>query len=93
MEENQSQIAERILNLTLEIVYLLNGEGYEVVKKTRSEPLILGSSLHVSSPPPSLTHGKNNKQKILEITQKIIDLLTGEVPIRCQDVTVYFSME
>ncbi|PIO28359.1 hypothetical protein AB205_0059270, partial [Aquarana catesbeiana] len=79
MEKNQSHTTERILNLTLEIIYLLTGEDYGPIKS--SDP-----------PPPSLTSKRNNR-KILEVTQKIIELLTGEVPIRCQDVTVYFSME
>ncbi|XP_072279306.1 gastrula zinc finger protein XlCGF66.1-like [Pyxicephalus adspersus] len=69
-----------ILNLTLEIIYLLTGENFGPMKKKSIKT------------PPFLPQG-NHQKKILEITQKIIELLSGEVPIRCQDVTVYFSME
>ncbi|XP_077322710.1 gastrula zinc finger protein XlCGF53.1-like [Lithobates pipiens] len=102
MHEDQSHVPEKIIQLTLEIIYLLTGEHYRSLKETlnhvtlRSSPRVsrrLSSSQEpkMEPPTPSLTHERNNK--ILEVTRKIIELLTGEVPIRCQDVTVYFSME
>ncbi|XP_073453545.1 uncharacterized protein [Aquarana catesbeiana] len=95
MEMDQSHLTERILDLTLEIIYLLTGENYEPVKKEASECSFGGwSQIPTIEPqPPPLTTDTSNSKKILEVIQKIIDLLTGEVPIRCQDVTVYFSME
>ncbi|XP_073516887.1 uncharacterized protein [Phyllobates terribilis] len=101
MDMDRDKMAERILHLTLEILFRLTGEDYILVKKTSSERC----QVHVSegwerplSPitgPPShlFIHEDINDQKIVELTYKMIELLTGEVPIRCQDVTVYFSME
>ncbi|KAM3922053.1 gastrula zinc finger protein XlCGF66.1-like [Leptodactylus fuscus] len=101
MDRDRGKMAESILNLTLEILHQLTGEDYTVVKKTSSgrcqAPVSEGWGRTLSPipgpPPHSLIHEKINGQKILELTKKIIELLTGEVPIRCQDVTVYFSME
>ncbi|XP_069610765.1 oocyte zinc finger protein XlCOF22-like [Ranitomeya imitator] len=101
MDMDRDKMVERILHLTLEILFRLTGEDYTVVKKTSSDrcqdpvsegwgrPLspITGPPLH------PLIHEAINDQKILELTYKMIELLTGEVPIRCQDVAVYFSME
>ncbi|XP_075697411.1 uncharacterized protein LOC142663002 [Rhinoderma darwinii] len=84
---------QEILDLTNQITELLTGEDYTVVKKRTEEgegwsrnqvPITM-------SPPQSLIHKKD--QEILDLTNKITELLTGEVPIRCQDVTVHFSME
>ncbi|XP_077322060.1 oocyte zinc finger protein XlCOF8.4-like isoform X2 [Lithobates pipiens] len=72
MDKDQSQVAERVLNLTLEIVYLLTEE----VSIT-------------TAPLRSLT--AKRKENILNATKVIIQLLTGEAPMRCEDVS--FSME
>ncbi|XP_075071605.1 gastrula zinc finger protein XlCGF66.1-like [Mixophyes fleayi] len=105
MDMSRSHMTDRILNLTLEIIYLLTGEDNTVEKKTSSEcetpgchPQVSGGLSKTQNPiavPPShsLIHYRDNDQKILELTNKIIQLVTEEVPIRYQDVTVYFSME
>ncbi|XP_053307061.1 uncharacterized protein LOC128469261 [Spea bombifrons] len=104
MINSRSRVAERILDLTLEILSLLIGEDYIIMKK-RGGPVMCRRSHYVSDGPPrtrspnskppphSLTHERNREQKILELTNKMMSLLTGEVPVRCDDVTVYFSME
>ncbi|XP_073467351.1 gastrula zinc finger protein XlCGF66.1-like [Aquarana catesbeiana] len=86
MEEDRSHMTVRILNLTLEIIYLLTGERFPLVRS--------GDHMAITVPPSdSLKPERHNIQKILEVTKKMMELLTAEVPIRCQDVTVYFSME
>ncbi|XP_075046711.1 gastrula zinc finger protein XlCGF66.1-like isoform X2 [Mixophyes fleayi] len=82
--------SERILNLTLEIIYLLTGEDYTVVIKRsgecvtpRSRPRVSGGLSRTQSPitvpePHSLIREGNNEQKILDLTNKIIQLVTGE---------------
>ncbi|XP_077106662.1 uncharacterized protein LOC143764697 isoform X2 [Ranitomeya variabilis] len=101
MDMDRDKMVERILHLTLEILFRLTGEDYIVVKKTSSEhcqdPVSegWGKPLTPITRPPLLPkkHEDINDQKILELTYKMIELLTGEVPIRCQDVAVYYSME
>ncbi|KAM5125248.1 gastrula zinc finger protein XlCGF66.1-like [Mantella aurantiaca] len=66
MEEEQSHMTERILNLTLEIIYLLTGEGFL--------PKNLGDYITITKPTPL----RHNMEKILEVTQKMIGVLTGE---------------
>ncbi|XP_073413419.1 gastrula zinc finger protein XlCGF66.1-like [Dendrobates tinctorius] len=101
MDMDRDKMAERILHLALEILFRLTGEDYTVVKKTSSDrcqdPVSEGwgglMSPITGPPPHPLIHEDINDQKILELTYKMIELLTGEVPIRCQHVAVYFSME
>uniref|UniRef100_A0A8C5QDC4 C2H2-type domain-containing protein n=1 Tax=Leptobrachium leishanense TaxID=445787 RepID=A0A8C5QDC4_9ANUR len=95
-------LSQRILDLTLEMLFLLTGEGHMVVK---IHEMVSDSSHHQISeghgrsqsfktePPPHSGIHEQNHEKILELSNQIIRLLTGEVPIRCEDVTVYLSME
>ncbi|XP_072279507.1 uncharacterized protein [Pyxicephalus adspersus] len=104
IDKIRKKLSERILQLTLEIIYLLTGEECTVVKKTPRNYVIPSSSVHVSGvwnrsqgptaePSPTSLTPEARYSKILEVTKKISQLLTGEVPIWCQDVTVSFSME
>ncbi|XP_044153137.1 zinc finger protein 391-like isoform X1 [Bufo gargarizans] len=90
MGKNRKEMAERILNLTLEIICLLTGEDYTVVKKTSGQwatpigwPSVSGGwcrtrSSIIEPPSNSLIYERKKEQKILELTYKIIELLTGE---------------
>ncbi|PIO11980.1 hypothetical protein AB205_0167410, partial [Aquarana catesbeiana] len=83
METGQNHITERILDLTLEIIYLLIREDYKVVRKISGEPLTPSSRLHRTSPitvpsPHCLTTEVTSAKKILEVTKKMMELLTGE---------------
>ncbi|XP_075207169.1 gastrula zinc finger protein XlCGF66.1-like [Anomaloglossus baeobatrachus] len=89
MDKDKEKMGERILHLTLEILFWLTGEDCTVVSEGWGRPL----SPITGTPPHPPIHEDINDQKILELTYKMIELLTGEIPIRCQDVAVYFSME
>ncbi|XP_073436223.1 uncharacterized protein [Dendrobates tinctorius] len=101
MDMDRDKMVERILPLTLEILFRLTGEDYAVVKKTSCErcqdPVSerWGRPLNpIKGPTPHpLICEDINDQKILELIYKMTEVLTGEVPIRCQDVAVYISME
>ncbi|XP_063805628.1 oocyte zinc finger protein XlCOF29-like isoform X2 [Pseudophryne corroboree] len=91
MDKDQNNMTEMIINLTLEIIFLLSGEDYTVKKKTSNGRVTPSSKYHISGglsriqspipvpPPHSLIHERHNDQKILELNNKIIHLLTGEV--------------
>ncbi|XP_068112813.1 uncharacterized protein [Hyperolius riggenbachi] len=87
MDEDWSYMTDRILGLTLEIICLLTGEKFPAVMKS-------GDQVTIMVPPPhSLTCEKKDKWMILEAIDKMMELLTGKIPIRCEDVTIDFSME
>ncbi|XP_066443202.1 oocyte zinc finger protein XlCOF8.4-like [Eleutherodactylus coqui] len=97
-EKDGLYMAERIFNITLEIICLLTGEDCTVVNRcgepvTPNDRSCLTRGWGSTQSSIVLLDKGNKEQKILELTNKIIELLTGEVPVRCQDVTVYFSME
>ncbi|XP_056378458.1 oocyte zinc finger protein XlCOF8.4-like isoform X2 [Hyla sarda] len=89
MDKKRKELTESIFNITIEILYLLTGEDYTLMKKMSNDHM----SPIMQPPPQALIHERHNDRKILRLTQKMMELLTGEVPIRCEDVSVYFTME
>ncbi|XP_073416537.1 gastrula zinc finger protein XlCGF66.1-like [Dendrobates tinctorius] len=101
MDEDRNETTRRLFHCALEIISLLSGEDYTIVRKTSGDcvtPIIHlqesggRSPGPITEPPPHSPIHERNK-KILELSNKMIELLSGEVPIRCQDVAVYLSME
>ncbi|XP_056387512.1 oocyte zinc finger protein XlCOF7.1-like [Hyla sarda] len=103
MQKDRGQVTETILSLTLRIIYLLTGGEYVIEKKTGGNKATRGDCVSgnlekIRRPVRESSarcgrDGTDNYQKISEVANMIVCLLTGEVPVRCQDVTVYFSME
>ncbi|PIO15348.1 hypothetical protein AB205_0194720 [Aquarana catesbeiana] len=100
--EERSSTTGRILQLTLEIIHLLTGEKCAVVKMVSIEGLLQGMypsgewsrCTTMDPPPPSLTPERDNDKKILEVTQKIAELLTGEaLSEECRSVRKNVTME
>ncbi|XP_068112243.1 zinc finger protein 436-like [Hyperolius riggenbachi] len=96
MEVGQSHMSEKLLNLTLEIIYLLTGEKCVVVKMASIElflqaiypPRMEGWSKTQSPmkepPTPYMNSETNNEKKVLEVTSKMIELLMREEH-KCSD--------
>ncbi|XP_075698343.1 uncharacterized protein LOC142663511 [Rhinoderma darwinii] len=90
MDKERKEVTRKLLNFTLEIIYLLTGEDCTIVQKLSGECVTPSSHPGMSGgwsrtqspitepPPHSLIHERNNEQKILDLTHKIIELLTGE---------------
>uniref|UniRef100_A0A6I8RK71 C2H2-type domain-containing protein n=2 Tax=Xenopus tropicalis TaxID=8364 RepID=A0A6I8RK71_XENTR len=101
--KQQIPLSERILNVTLEIVYVLTGEDYVVSKRTSAGILqscgdcMMGGfcQRHV----PTVSHSsrsalqRENARKVLELISNIFHMLTEEVAIRHEEAGSYFSSE
>uniref|UniRef100_A0A8C5PPF5 C2H2-type domain-containing protein n=1 Tax=Leptobrachium leishanense TaxID=445787 RepID=A0A8C5PPF5_9ANUR len=102
MVKVKDPLSRRVLDLTLEIIFLVTGEDHMVVKIPEtvtdnslfrlSEAYYRFPRFNTKPQPHSGIHKQNN-EKILELSNKLIQLLTAEVPIRCEDSSVYLSKE
>ncbi|KAG9462763.1 hypothetical protein GDO78_023195 [Eleutherodactylus coqui] len=95
---DRSKTSENIFNLTLEIMCLLTGEDCIVVKQTSGEKVAPLSSPHhlgawSRTQSPVKASSLQNEQKILELTFRIIQQLTGEDPIKRANAAVSFCMD
>ncbi|XP_063805290.1 oocyte zinc finger protein XlCOF7.1-like [Pseudophryne corroboree] len=71
MDNTWNEVTWRILRFTMDIISLLMREDNIVVRKS-------GGRVIIEPYPRSLAHERDDDQKILELINKIIQLLTGE---------------
>ncbi|XP_073524220.1 uncharacterized protein [Phyllobates terribilis] len=84
---DEDETTRRLLHFTLQIISLLSGEDYTIVRKTPGEgvtPIIHlqesgGRSPGPITEPPLHPPIHERKRKILELSNKMIELLSGEV--------------
>ncbi|XP_073508498.1 uncharacterized protein [Phyllobates terribilis] len=94
MSKDKSQVIGKISNHTLELIYLLIGEDYIVVKKKYNDATTDSSTSTVSEEDPNLVISEKNKaKKVLALANKIITILTDRMPIKHEDIEVYSTME
>ncbi|KAM4031187.1 uncharacterized protein ACNLHF_018698 isoform 1-T2 [Anomaloglossus baeobatrachus] len=96
-DQNRNHVAEKILYLTNELLHLLTKEKYIVIWSRGSVTTPSGAD-HVSG---SITesshllwiHERKHDGEILDLTNKITELLTGEASIRCEDMAIHFPLD
>ncbi|XP_056429284.1 zinc finger protein 436-like isoform X2 [Hyla sarda] len=93
MTKDKSQVMAKISNHALELIYLLIGEDYIVVKKYNDATTDSSMSNSSEEDPNSVICVKNKAKKVLLLANKIIKILTDRMPIKHEDIEVYSTME
>ncbi|XP_069812298.1 oocyte zinc finger protein XlCOF7.1-like isoform X2 [Dendropsophus ebraccatus] len=93
MTKDKSQVIGKISNHTLELIYLLIGEDYIVVKKYNDTTTDSSTSTVSEEDPNSVISEKNKAKKVLMLANKIIKILTDRMPIKNEDIEVCSTME
>ncbi|XP_068132191.1 zinc finger protein 572-like isoform X1 [Hyperolius riggenbachi] len=90
MTKDKNQMIGNIVTHTLELIYLLIGEDYIIVKKCSKTTVCNSFTLEEDASPVVREPTKVNK--ILEFNNKIIKLLTEKITLKTEDAEVYSTM-